>query len=264
VDALVTAVDVVPKPLQDKVIMVTGGGGGLGRAISLACADAGATVVIAAPGDNGAETARLIADAGGSGSWVRTDVTSESDVTDAVEQMIATYGGLFAVVHNATSRHSSEAVPLSQLPLDDWADHIAVSLDGAHHLARAAHRHLADSRGRFVLMTSPAGMEGSTALPAYAGVKGAIRGFAKSLALEWGPLGITVNCVSPLAMTPALDVAYARNPVLESRLRDSIPLRRIGDPRTDVAPTIVFLLGEGGSYVTGQTFVVDGGRFTTL
>jgi 3-oxoacyl-[acyl-carrier protein] reductase len=252
------------KPLQDKAVLVTGGGAGLGREICLAAAAAGASVVVAAPGDNGAETAARITAEGGAARWVRTDVTSEADVRAAIAAAVAAYGGVFAVVHNATSRHSSEAVPLAELALDDWDDHVAVSLDGAFHLARAAFPVLRAAAGRFVLMTSPAGMEGSTALPAYGAVKGGLRGFTKSLALEWGPAGVTVNCVSPLAMTAALELAYERNPVLEPRLRESVPLGRIGDPRTDVAPMILFLLSDGGGYVTGQTFVVDGGRFTTL
>ena len=114
-------------------------------------------------------------------------------------------------------------------------------------------------------MTSPAAMEGSVALPAYAAVKGAVRGLAKSLAVEWGPLGVGVVCVSPLAHTPALETGVPpRTPSCEARLARVVPLGRVGDPDTDIAPVVVFLLGEGARYITGQTVVVDGGRFTTL
>lgn len=250
--------------LTGRVVIVTGGGAGLGRAICFDAAAAGATVVVAAPGENGAETARLVTERGGTANWVRTDVTVAADVDAAVTETVRMYGGVFGVVHNATSRHSSEATPLVDLPHDVWSDHIAVSLRGAYHLARAAFDHLSATRGRFVLMTSPAGMEGSTALPAYGGVKGALRGLTKSLALEWGPAGISVTCVSPLAMTGALETAYERNPVLKERLEGTVPLGRIGDPETDVAPIVTFLLSDEASYLTGQTIVVDGGRFTAL
>ncbi len=174
------------------------------------------------------------------------------------------FGGLDAVVHNATSRHSSEAVPIAAVDDPSWDDHVAVSLRGAYHCARFALPHLRRRRGRFLLMTSPAGMEGSVALPAYAAVKGAVRGLAKSLAVEWGPLGVGVVCLSPLAHTSALERAYLENPELEARLAQAVPLGRVGDPDTDIAPVVVFLLGEGARYITGQTIVVDGGRFTTL
>jgi 3-oxoacyl-[acyl-carrier protein] reductase len=250
--------------LEGRVVLVTGGGAGIGRAICLACADAGADVVVAGPGDNAAETADLVGTRAGRAVFARTDVTVAEQVEAAVQTATGQFGRLDAVVHNATSRRSSEVVPIDAIDGDTWADHVAVSLRGAYHCARFALPHLRQRRGRLVLMTSPAGMEGSRALPAYAAVKGAVRGLAKSLAVEWGPLGVGVVCLSPLAHTPALERAYLENPELEERLDAVVPLGRVGDVDTDIAPVVVFLLGEGARYITGQTVVVDGGRFTTL
>ncbi len=250
--------------LGGRVVLVTGAGAGIGRALCLSCAEAGADVAVAGPGDNAAETASMVADRGGSALFVRTDVTVAGDVATAVATAVERFGGLDGVVHNATSRLSSVVAPVDEIQPADWEDHVAVSLRGAYHCARAALEHLQARRGRFILMTSPAGIEGSVALPAYSAVKGALRGMVKSLAVEWGPFGVTAVCVSPLARTPALDKAFIENPALEPRLRQVVPAGRIGDPETDIAPVVVFLLGDGARYISGQTIVVDGGRFTGL
>ncbi len=244
-------------------MLVTGGGGGVGRGVAYACAAAGADVVVASPRDNGAETAAEILTRGGSAVWVRCDVTDASDVAAAVD-VAASRAGLHAMVHNATSRRSSEPARLEVHDPAAWEDHVSVSLRGAFHCARAAHADLARGAGRFVVMTSPAGMEGSTMLPLYGMVKAGLRGFAKSLAREWAPEGITVTVVSPLAETPAMAAAYDADPSLRDRLARRVPLGRLGDAESDIGAVVAFLAGDGPSYVTGQTIVVDGGRFMTL
>jgi NAD(P)-dependent dehydrogenase (short-subunit alcohol dehydrogenase family) len=250
--------------LTDRVVLVTGGGAGIGRALCQACATAGAHVVVAAPGANGEETTAQIVQTGGSAHYVRTDVTSLADVRAAVVEAVSRFGGLDALVHNATSRHSSVVTALADLDPAVLDDHLAVSVGGAFNCAKAALVHLRERRGRLVLMTSPAAMEGSSTLPAYGTVKGALRGFAKSLALEEGAHGVNVTAVSPLAVTPAMYRAFESNPNLEQRLRQLVPLGWVGDPLLDIAPVVTFLLGDGARYVTGQTLVVDGGRFTGL
>ena len=87
---------------------------------------------------------------------------------------------------------------------------------------------------------------------------------ASSSAVEWGPLGVTAVAVSPLARTPALDQAYAREPCPRAPAPGRRPLGWIGDPALDIAPVVAFLLGDGARYISGQTIVVDGGRYTGL
>jgi NAD(P)-dependent dehydrogenase (short-subunit alcohol dehydrogenase family) len=250
--------------LAGRSILVTGAGRGLGRGVALACAAAGAHVVVASPRENGAETVAEIEARGGSAAWTRCDATVATDVEAAVVAAVGRNGGLDVVIHNATSRRSSEPVRLEDVDDALWQDHSSVSLRGAYHCARAALPHLRARRGRLIVMTSPAGIEGSAKLPVYGIVKGALRGFAKSLAREWAPFGVTVNAISPLAETPAMTSAYEKDPTLEERLARAVPMGHLGDPETEIGPAIVFLASDGAGYITGQTLAVDGGRFMTL
>lgn len=251
-------------PLTGKVVLVTGAGNGLGRAIAVQSARAGARVVIAAPRDNAEDTLAMVRSAGGEGVVARMDVTVAAEVEAAVELARSAFGGLDAMVHNATSRRSSEVSTLDEVGGASWDDHLAVSVRGAYLTARAAYPELLRRKGRFVVFTSPAAFEGAKMLPAYGAVKGALRGMMKALAVEWGPKGIGVVAVSPLAVTPSLFNAYREDPTLEARMSAATPMGRAGDAQADVAPAVVFLLSDAARYLTGQTVAVDGARFTGL
>jgi len=124
--------------------------------------------------------------------------------------------------------------------------------------------HLQKTKGAYLLMSSPAGIEGSERAPFYSAVKAAQRGFVRALAREWGPQGIRVNSVAPLAISPALENLKNTDPERVRRIEGLVPLGWLGDPTNDIGPPSVFLCSEEARYVTGQTLVVSGGRFTSL
>jgi NAD(P)-dependent dehydrogenase (short-subunit alcohol dehydrogenase family) len=248
--------------LEGRVALVTGAGGGVGRGIVLALAAAGAHVMItarrAATGD---ETSELVRRRGGSAIAVEADVTRRGELERAVTVAVERFGGLDVMVHNAVSAEAREPIRLEDLTQKRWAAVAAVSLRASYDCAQLAFPHLRARAGRLILLTSTAGAGGSAFLPDYASVKAAQRGLAKSLAREWGPLGITVNCIAPLARTPALEGYFERNPVAEERIVARTPMRRLGDSERDVGAAAVFLASDAASFVTGQTLVVDGGSF---
>lgn len=250
--------------LEGRTALVTGSGGGVGRGIAMALAAHGAHTIIATRSETGQAVADEITARGHRATWARCDVTDQAAVADAVDLALTATGRLDAVVHNATSNSSSQPHQLADVDRVLWEDHFSVSLGGAQHCAAAAFPALKERGGGFVVMTSPAGMEGSATLPLYATMKGALRGFAKSLAREWAPHGITVNVVSPLAYSPALTAAIEAEPAMEERLSRRIPLGRIGDPEHDIGSAVAFLIGPGARYITGQTLGVDGGHFMNL
>ena len=252
-------------PLDGQVALVTGAGTGVGRGIAVALAAAGAAVVVAAHHrDSGALVEASIRDRGGEALCVECDVTDRAAVAAAVAAAVGGFGSLDIVVANAVSNRSNEAVELERPPEDLWEQHASVSLRGLLHCAQLAHPHLARRGGALLVLLSPAGIQGSERNAFYAAVKGAQRGFVKSLSREWGADDIRVNGLAPLAVTPALDKAFAQDPTMHDRLVSFIPSGRIGDPETDIGPAAAFLCGPGARYVLGQTLVVSGGRFTAL
>jgi len=253
------------QPLDGRVAVVTGAGAGIGRGVALAFAAAGAAVVVAAHHvETGDAVAAEITARGGQAVCVVCDVSSRDEVAAAVAAAVERFGGLDAVVHNAVSNRSNEPVDLESAPADLWEEHAAVSVRPLLYGALAAHRHLVRRQGSLLVMTSPAGIQGSDRLPFYAMVKGAQRGFVKSLAREWGPDGVRVNGLAPLAVTRALEAAFRHDPGMHDRLAAVIPAGRFGDPEADIGPPAVFLCSDGARYITGQTLIVSGGRFTAL
>jgi NAD(P)-dependent dehydrogenase (short-subunit alcohol dehydrogenase family) len=251
--------------MKGKVVLVTGANRGVGRGLALAFATEGARVVVTARDEaQGRAVVDEITARSGDATFARCDVTVRAEVDRAVDVACTRFGGLDAMVHNAVSVHSSEPCDLADATLALWDEHAAVSIRGAYSCAVASYPHLRACGGSLLLMLSPAGIHGSLHSPFYSATKGAQRAFVKSLSREWGPEGIRVNGLAPLAVTRALDHAFAVNPGMRERLTRIVPLRRFGDPETDVGPAAVFLCSDDARYVTGQTLAVSGGRLTSL
>ena len=250
--------------LDDRVAIVTGAGQGVGEGIAAAMAQAGAAVVIAARrAENGEPAAQAIRDRGHRALFCRCDVTERADVDAAVAVALDRWGRLDVMVHNAVSPPGPPR-PIQEVDDETIASQIATSTTATFHCAQAAFPELRANGGSLILLTSPSGIEGSGHLPVYGAVKGAQRGLLKSLAREWGPHGVRVNAIAPVAWTPAMDAATEANPTLEARLIGRTPLGRIGDPTADVGPVAVFLASELARHMTGQTLAVDGGRYLGL
>ncbi|MFT5202895.1 MAG: NAD(P)-dependent dehydrogenase (short-subunit alcohol dehydrogenase family) [Candidatus Aldehydirespiratoraceae bacterium] len=250
--------------LTGRVAIVTGAGQGVGEGIAASMAAAGAAVVIAARrAETGEPAAERIRANGGTAVFERCDVTNRADVDAAVAAAIAQFDRLDTMVHNAVSPPGPPR-PIQEIDDETIALQIATSTTASFHCAQAAFPHLQADYGSLILLTSPAGIEGSGNLPLYGAVKGAQRGLLKSLAREWGPAGVRVNAIAPVAWTPAMDTATAANPTLEARLRGRTPLQRIGDPTDDIGPVAVFLASSLSRHMTGQTLAVDGGRYLGL
>ena len=250
--------------LEGQVAMVTGAGQGVGAGIAAALAGAGAAVVIATRrASTGEPVAESIRAAGHDAFFVRCDVTAAGDVEAAVAEATERFGGLDVMVHNAVSPPGPPG-PVQRTGSDTIRAQIATSTTAAFRCARASLPYLRRRPGTMIVLTSPAGVEGSANLPVYATVKAAQRGILKSLAREWGPLGVRVNAIAPVARTPAMDAAVAANPELERRLVARTPLGRLGDAAADIGPVAVFLASGGARYITGQTIVADGGGFLGL
>lgn len=245
--------------LQGKVAIVTGGGSGIGQAIAERLGCEGAKVIIDTVGSEAGanETRRAIEASGSMGEVVQADVTKTDDDRRLVNAAWEKFGGADILVNNAGMEERSDFWETSE---DEYDKVMAVNLRGPFFLTQAFVRRLRDAKkpGRILNISSVHEDMAFPGFTTYCCSKGGLRMMMRNLTVELGPLGITVNNIAPGAInTPINKALLADKPKLDALLRN-IPLGRLGMPE-DVAGMVAFLASDEASYVTGATFVIDGG-----
>ena len=256
--------------LQGRTAIVTGSGRGIGRGIAVEMAKEGARVVVASRSqDSIDETLREIGNHGGEAIGIVCDVGSHADIRATVATTVETFGGLDILVNNAQGHGTQEqpaATPIFS-PLEDFRDGewdfaIQTGPTATYRFMKAAFPYLrASGRGRIVNFASALGMRGGAGSAAYNAAKEAIRALTRTAASEWGQYGITCNIVSPAIETDSLRAYVDQYPEEAAAAVLGIPMRRWGDARKDSGRVVVFIAGDDASYLTGMTFMVDGGKF---
>lgn len=239
--------------LQGKVALVTGGSSGIGRATALAFAREGAKVIIAARRvREGEETVRMIVDAGGEASFVKTDVSRSAEVGALVSKAVETYGRLDCAFNNAGIVRIPGAT--EEWAEENWDRVIAINLTGVWLCMKyEVQQMLKQGRGAIVNNSSAAGFRGSAANPAYSASKHGVIGLTKSIALKYAKQGIRVNAVCP---------GWVRTPMLAMPTEQLIakqPNGRLGEPQ-EVAEAVVWLCSDAASLVIGHAMIMDGGE----
>jgi NAD(P)-dependent dehydrogenase (short-subunit alcohol dehydrogenase family) len=245
--------------LDNKVMLVTGSGRGLGRSCAEISAREGAKVVVVDINtENGDETIRLIKNAGGEAIFVRADVSSSVDVQAMVRAAEETYGGLDCAINNAM--RPTEFRAFADVTEDDWDRSIAVNLKGVFLCIKYELQAML-RRGGGAIISIGSGNEHAAApgCTAYIAAKRGLLGLTAVAALEYGDKNIRVNAVGPGVMkTPAMHNTVEENPRHIEFLKSLSPMGRFADP-AEVAKAAVWLCTDEASFVTGHTLVADGG-----
>jgi len=242
--------------LSGKVALVTGARRGLGKAIALTMARAGAQVAVNDVADGARESEQVaeeIRALGRKALVVAADITDAGQVQAMVERVVAEAGGLDVLVNNAGITRDT---PLIRMSDEDWRQVLEVNLTGAFLCTRAAARHMIRHGGAIVNISSVVGLAGNPGQANYAASKAGLIGLTKSCARELASRGVRVNAVAPgFIESPMTDKLPQQ---VRERWLSQIPLARLG-AADDVAAAAVFLASPLASYVTGQVLCVDGG-----
>jgi 3-oxoacyl-[acyl-carrier protein] reductase len=246
--------------LEDRVAIVTGGASGLGKTFCLALAEQGASLVVADVKDKEAQqTAREIQAKGGQAISIKTDVTSEEATLAMAKEALAKFGRIDILVNNAAMVYGITRKPFTEIPPDEWDKLMAVNLKGAFLCARAVFPQMKkQGKGKIINLSSETAFTGSRHMVHYVTSKGGIISFTKAMAIEVGQYGIRVNAIGP----GFTDSEASRSLIDDIGKYDVslTPLGRLEVPE-DLAGALVFLASDESDFITGQTLVVDGGRY---
>lgn len=243
--------------LQDKVVMITGGAGGIGSGIAKAMVKEGAIVAII---DLNEETGKAmeaeLQAISPKSMFIQADLTDRANLPKLIEQVVAAYGKLDVLVNNA---HASRQIRLAETTQADLDLSFDTGFYPTFYLMQAAYPYLKETQGNVINFASGAGIEGHETQGAYAAAKEAIRGISRVAANEWGRDGINVNLISPIADSPGVRAWAEAQPEYYQAVLNKIPMGRFGDIEEDIGRVAVFLASADSQYISGQTIMVDGG-----
>jgi glucose 1-dehydrogenase len=245
--------------LQNKAAVITGASLGIGSAIALAFAKEGAAVAVdyRSHPDEAKEIVDQVERSGGRAISVRADVSSPDDVKGLIQKAVEEFGRLDVMINNAGME---EKMPFLDTPLEVWNRTIAVNLTGAWLGCQEAAKQMVSQggSGRIINISS---VHEDLPMPTnspYCAAKGGLRMLMRTIAVELAPHNITVNNIAPGAVDTPMDASLKADANKMQQLLSEIPLRRMGQPE-EVAALAVYLASDAASYVTGSTFVIDGG-----
>lgn len=245
--------------LDGKVVLVTGGSKGIGRAIALALAEAGADVALAARGPEALEkAAREVEERGRRAVAIPTDVTDPDGCRALVERTTSDLGTIDVLVNNAGAAPFLSTFESARL--EGWDKYFRATFTGAVYCTHAAAPVLLQGgTGTVINVASVAAFIASPGLTYYAAAKAALVNFTKTLAREWAPHGIRVNAIAPGFVQTEMNAVARQDPSYEEGIRSMIPLGRWGTAE-DVAGVARFLASDAAAWMTGSVVVIDGGQ----
>lgn len=247
------------KRLEGNVTIITGAGKGIGFGLAQAFAKEGSDLVI-----TGRTESRLISakealerEFGVRVLYVVADGADENAIRDVVKRTIDTFGKINTLINNA--QVSRSGLPLVEHTKEDFDMAINSGLYAAFFYMRECFPYLKETHGSVINFASGAGLFGKLGQASYAAAKEGIRGMSRVAAAEWGPDGVRVNVICPLAMTESLREWKENYPDLFEKTIQGIPLGRFADPMNDIGSLCVFLSSDDASYITGETITLQGG-----
>jgi NAD(P)-dependent dehydrogenase (short-subunit alcohol dehydrogenase family) len=241
-----------------KVVLITGGATGIGRATARAFARRGAIVVIGDVDDRGAETVRLIEGDGGTGLFVPTNVTIASEVENLVKTTVDTYGGLHVAFNNAGVLPPTR--PILEQTEADWDKTIAVDLKGVFLALKYEIAHMVTAGGGAIINTSSiAGIIADPGMAPYVAAKHGVVGLTKAAALDYASADIRVNALAPGLVQTPMTQGWLDDPAMRATVVAASQLGRPAQPE-EIAGMVLYLASPLASFATGGVYVVDGGR----